>query len=81
VDARGLTFHECLGYCLLSKVYYLEEKAKEAKVPAPKLIKLRKELQERVKSGLRDYSELQLRYERMRGREKEEAEQMRTASN
>lgn len=47
-----------MGYCLLSKVYYLEEKAKESKVAVPKLIKLRKELQERIKNGLRDYGEI-----------------------
>jgi hypothetical protein len=69
-ELKTITYQECVGYFLLAKVYYIEEKLKDAKVPAPRLVKQRKELLEKVKIGLRNFDELQAQYERY-GKEKE----------
>lgn len=61
-DIKEVSFKECHGYCLLSKLYYLEEKCKELKISFAKASKQKNHLLDKVKAGLRRHDHLEQMY-------------------
>jgi hypothetical protein len=51
----------------MAKVYYLEEKMKDAKITSARFVKQKKELYEKMNLGIRSYDHLEAYYARFAG--------------
>ena len=57
-----ITFEEVVGYRLLPKITFVEEKFKESKVTLARVKKLRETLHEKIKGGFKRINHLEQQY-------------------
>lgn len=61
-DVKSLSFNECVGYGILSKIYFILEKLKPAKLSPKLLNNIKTTINEKIKNGLKKFDHLQMKY-------------------